>query len=69
PTFGALAVEFSRVPSLFRLARRFDRVAVLADKEWIQKVGEIEGALMPGLTVKGFDLDESDDAERWLEET
>ena len=66
PTLGAIAVEFSRLPEMFKLIRKFDRAAVLADKEWVQKASEIEGALIPGLKIKAFDLDEADEAERWL---
>ena len=66
PTLGAIAVEFSRLPKMFKLIGKFDRVAVLADKEWVQKASEIEGALIPGLKIKAFDLDDADEAERWL---
>jgi hypothetical protein len=66
PTLGAIGVELSRLPELFRLMRRFDRIAVIARQEWVQKASEIEGALIPGLEIKGFDLDEIDDAEAWL---
>ena len=66
PTFGAMAMEFSYLPQLFKLVRRFDRVAVLADKSWVKKVSEIEGALIPGLEMKAFNLDEKAKAENWL---
>lgn len=66
PTLGAMAVEFARLPAMFRLMRQFDKAAVLADQDWLQKIGEIEGALIPGLDIKGFDLDEQDEAEHWL---
>ena len=66
PTFGALAVELSRIPELFKLRERFDRVAVLSSKKWIQSASEIEGALTPGLEIKAFDLDEEAEAEMWL---
>ena len=66
PTLGAIVVEFSRLPAMFRLIRQFDRAAVLADKDWVQTASEIEGALIPGLKIKAFDLDDADDAERWL---
>lgn len=66
PTLGAIGVEIARLPRLFKLIRRFDRVAVLADKDWVQKASEIEGALIPGLEIEAFDLDEADEAERWL---
>lgn len=66
PTLGAIGVEISRLPALFRTIRKFERAAVLSDKKWIKKASEIEGALMPGLEVKSFNLDEVDKAEAWL---
>lgn len=66
PTLGAIGVELSRLPELFRLIRRFDRVAVLADRKWIQNASEIEGALIPGLKIKAFDRDQETEAESWL---
>ena len=66
PTLGAIGVELSRVPELFRFIRKFDRIAVLADKNWVKKVGEMEGALIPGLEIKAFDLDEKSEADKWL---
>lgn len=30
PTLGAIAIEFSRLPSMFGLIKKFDRCAVLA---------------------------------------
>ena len=66
PTLGAIGVELSRLPELFRLIRKFDRAAVLADKKWVQNASEIEGALIPGLKIKAFDLDQEAEAEAWL---
>jgi hypothetical protein len=68
PTLGAIGVEFSHLPTLFGLFRKFDRCAVLADQTWIKKIGEIEGALIPGLEIKGFGPDEESAAEAWLAE-
>jgi hypothetical protein len=66
PTMAALAVEFSRLPELFKTIRKFDRAAVLCDKKWVQKVSEFEGVLIPGLEIKSFGLDEVEKAEAWL---
>ena len=66
PTLGALAIEFSRLPGLFRFVRKFDRAAVIAEKRWIKKASEIEGVLIPGLEIKAFGLDQEDEAEQWL---
>lgn len=67
PSLGAIAVEFSRLPSLLGLIKRFNRAAVLTDKAWIQKVSEFEGKLLPGLEIKAFDRGQQSDAERWLD--
>lgn len=66
PSLGAIGVELSSMPSLFRFIRRFDRVAVMVDKAWVRKISEIEGALIPGLELKAFDLTEGAEAEGWL---
>ena len=66
PTFGAMMVKMGELPSLLKLMKRFDKIAILADKTWIQKVADLEGCLFPGLDIKGFDLDRGDDAEAWL---
>lgn len=66
PSLGAIAIEFSRLPSMFGLIKKFDRAAVLTDKAWIQKASEIEGALLPGLEIKAFNRDQKEEAEAWL---
>lgn len=66
PSLAAIGIEFSRLPSMFRLMKRFDRAAVLTDKVWLQKVSELEGALYPGLEIKAFNRDQKVEAEAWL---
>ncbi|HZX79402.1 MAG TPA: STAS/SEC14 domain-containing protein [Lysobacter sp.] len=66
PSPGALGVELSRMPELFAMIGRFGRVALLVDETWIQRLGRLEGALVPGLEVRGFALDEAAAAEAWL---
>ena len=67
PSLGAIGVEFSRLPSMFRWMRKFNRAAVLTDKAWLKKVSELEGVLIPGLEIKAFDRDQKAEAETWLE--
>ncbi|MES9946596.1 MAG: hypothetical protein B6D78_18720 [gamma proteobacterium symbiont of Ctena orbiculata] len=67
PSIGAIVVEFSRLPSMFGLLKKFNKTAVLADKHWIQKASEIEGALIPGLEIKAFSREQREEAEAWLE--
>ena len=66
PSLGAIAVEFSRLPAMFGLMKKFDRAAVLSDKTWLKKVSEFEGALFPGLEIKAFNRDQKSEAEAWL---
>lgn len=68
PTLGAMAVELARIPQLFRFVRRFERMAVVADQEWVRRVSQIEGALIPGLTIKAFDSIKEAEAEAWLQQ-
>ena len=66
PSLGAIGIEFSRLPSMFGLMKKFDRAAVLTDKTWLKKVSELEGALYPGLEIKAFNMDQKAEAEAWL---
>ena len=66
PSLGAIGIEFSRLPSMFSLIKKFDRAAVLTDKTWLKKVSELEGALYPGLKIKAFNRDQKTEAEAWL---
>ena len=66
PSLAAIGIELSRLPSMFRLMKNFDRAAVLTDKTWLQKVSELEGALYPGLEIKAFNRDQKVEAEAWL---
>ena len=67
PTFGALTVELQKLPELFGLLTKYDRCAVLSDQAWLRAAADIEGALIPGLAIKSFDLNEEAEAEAWLE--
>ena len=66
PSLGAIGVEFSRLPTMFGLMKKFDRAAVLTDKTWLKKVSELEGAFYPGLEIKAFNRTQKAEAEDWL---
>jgi len=66
PSLEAIAIEFSRLPSMFTLIRKFRKAAVLADKNWIQVASEFEGLLIPGIEIKAFNRDQKAEAEKWL---
>ena len=64
PSLGAIRIEFSRLPGMFGLMKKFDRAAVVTDTRWLKKVSEFEGAFFPGVEIKAFDRDQK--AEAWL---
>jgi len=66
PSLGAIVIEFSRLPSMFGLMKKFDRAAVLTDKTWLKKISEFEGVLFPGLEIKAFSRNQKAEAEAWL---
>jgi hypothetical protein len=66
PSLSAIAIEFSRLPSMLGLLKKFDRAAVLADKTWLKKVSELEGVLYPSLEIRAFDRNQKEEAEAWL---
>lgn len=68
PSLGAIGVELAHIPQLFRVARRFERMAVVADQGWVRKASELEGALIPGLQIKAFDSIQEAKAEAWLQQ-
>lgn len=68
PSLAAIGVELTRLPGLFRLIGRFDKAAVLASESWLKKASEIEGAMIPGLQIKAFEIDQQQAAEAWLAE-
>jgi hypothetical protein len=66
PSPNALAIEFSVLPSVFKILKKFDRTAILTDKKWLKKLSELEGLLYPGLKIKAFNRDQRAEAEAWL---
>ena len=66
PTLQAIGVEMTRLPKLFGLLSKYGRVAVVSDAAWIRTGAEIEGAIIPGMEIKSFELSEKADAEKWL---
>ncbi|RJG51532.1 STAS/SEC14 domain-containing protein [Motilimonas pumila] len=66
PTLGAMGEELSRMPELVKLIGHYNDIAVLTDKKWIQVLSELEGMVIPGLSIKGFELGQTEQAEAWL---
>ncbi|NRB40403.1 MAG: STAS/SEC14 domain-containing protein [Pseudomonadales bacterium] len=68
PSLGAIAVKLKQLPELFSILKRFDRMAVVSDKRWLNTVADWEGALIPGLDIKGFLPEQEAEAQAWLNE-
>ena len=66
PSPSALAIEFSVLPTVFGILKKFDRTAILTDKKWLKKLSELEGLLYPGLKIKAFNRSQRAEAEAWL---
>lgn len=66
PSMGAVMVEFSRMPQLFGLIRRFRKAAVLAEERWIREASEWESAFVPHMHIRAFTHDQRPEAEAWL---
>jgi hypothetical protein len=66
PSLSAIAIEFSRLPSMLGFLKKFSHAAVLTDKSWLKKVGEFEGMLYPGVEIRAFGRDQKTEAEAWL---
>ncbi len=66
PSLSAIGVKLSRLPSLFGFLGKFNKAAIVTDKQWLQKVSQIQGMVIPGLQIKAFSTDEKSAAEEWL---
>ena len=66
PSLQAIAVEFGYIPRLFATLPRIGKVALIADQEWLRKAAEIEGKILPGMTIETFKPGEEARAEAWL---
>jgi hypothetical protein len=67
PSFKAILLEFSRLPSMLCFIKKFRRAAVLTDRAWLKAASELEGRLIPGIEIRAFDRDHRSDAEAWLD--
>lgn len=58
--------QFLHVGRVLRHAPIAEKCAVLTDSDFLKNSAKVEGAVIPGLEINAFDLDESETAERWL---
>jgi hypothetical protein len=50
----------------FAAIGNIEKYAILTDKKWVKTLAEVESKILPGITMKGFSLDEEDKALAWL---
>lgn len=46
--------------------REIKYIAIVTDKDWLEKTVEALGAVIPGMKIKGFEMDERAQALEWL---
>ncbi|BFM09419.1 hypothetical protein GCM10025791_31730 [Halioxenophilus aromaticivorans] len=68
PSLQAISVKLSKLPLLFKLIGHFNKIAIITDKKWMQRAGEFEDLLIPGLSIKAFNTDDKPQAEAWLDQ-
>lgn len=66
PSLQAIGVEFTYIPMLLASLRKIGKVALISDQAWLRKAAEVEGKLIPGLTIESFQPSERWQAEAWL---
>ena len=66
PSLSAIGVKFGQLPKLFGVINKIDKAAVVADQTWLRKIAEFEGAIIPGIEIRGFEPGEEAAAEAWL---
>src|SRR5690349_9596790 len=63
---SAIGEELKRLPLLFRMIRQIERVAIVADAQWVRIASRIESALIPGVHYEVYDREEAAHARAWL---
>jgi len=63
---SAVVEELKHLPLIIRLIRAIDRVAIVADAEWVRTASRIESALIPGLHYEVYERKDEAHARAWL---
>ena len=48
---------------------KFDKIAVLTDKQWLERGAQLAEKLVPGVDVRVFDTGETQQAQQWIIQT
>lgn len=63
---SAVVEELKHLPLIIRLIRAIDRVAIVADAEWVRTASRIESALIPGVHYEVYERKDEAHARAWL---
>lgn len=58
--------EMKHLPTIFRLMRALEKIAVVADADWIRTAAKIESKLIPGVEYQVFTREEAAQARAWI---
>ncbi|MDZ7895827.1 MAG: STAS/SEC14 domain-containing protein [Sphingobium sp.] len=58
--------EMKHLPTIFRLMRALEKIAVVADAGWIRTAAKIESKLIPGIEYQVFTREEAAQARAWI---
>ena len=64
PPLDAIMVEFGYFGRLFQLLRKLDRVALVANQDWVRNAAALESLMIPGLEMRNYP--NADAAMEWL---
>ena len=65
-SWSAVAAELAHIPTLMQWLYRLDRIALVADEDWIRSMARLESALLPGVEYAVYDADEAEAARAWV---
>ena len=65
-SFAAMGEELAHLYPLLQWVYSLDRIAVVADEEWMRTAARLESALLPGVVYQVYDDDEAEAAKAWV---
>lgn len=69
PNLVAIAIKLRRLPRLFGVIKRLDKIAVVANQTWVRRMAKIENVVIPRGTIRAFDPIDEPRAIEWLSGT
>jgi len=66
-TFQSVWEEVKQlVPDFTAILKHIDKIALVTDKEWIQKLTDAASFLLANVEQKSFSIDDKDTAQQWV---